>query len=274
MPRALEPCERGVLRTPDEDRFQLHRWEPSEPLRPYVAWLWAVAWSLPEREEHQQAVLPHPSAHLVVEDGAATLHGPPRRRFDRVLRGTGRVVGARFRPGGVRPLLAGPVAELTDRTRPAAVLPGLDDAALVDGVQGARELARAATVLDTALRPLLPARPDPSVALADRAVTMMADDRGLTRVPDLALRLHVSTRSLQRLFHDYVGLPVGWVLRRYRLHDLAEHALSGRPVDWGELADRLGYADQAHLIRDFTGAVGTSPARYAAESAGRSHSSR
>jgi AraC-like DNA-binding protein len=136
---------------------------------------------------------------------------------------------------------------------------------MVSAVAAAPTLETAAERMDTALRPLLPAVPDPAIALADRAVSLLAEDRTLTRVPDLARRLHLSTRSLQRLFTDYVGLPVGWVLRRYRLHEVAVQALSGQQVDWSSLANDLGYADQAHLVRDFTAAVGTSPARYAAQ---------
>jgi AraC-like DNA-binding protein len=53
-------------------------------------------------------------------------------------------------------------------------------------------------------------------------------------------------------------------MRRARLHEAAERADSGEPVDWALLATDLGYADQAHLTRDFTVTIGVPPARYAA----------
>ena len=53
-------------------------------------------------------------------------------------------------------------------------------------------------------------------------------------------------------------------MRRARLHEAAEHADSGEPVDWAALASDLGYADQAHLTRDFTVTIGLPPSRYAA----------
>jgi AraC-type DNA-binding domain-containing proteins len=53
-------------------------------------------------------------------------------------------------------------------------------------------------------------------------------------------------------------------MRRARLHEAAERADSGEPVDWALLASDLGYADQAHLTRDFTVTIGVPPARYAA----------
>ncbi|MHB1501986.1 MAG: helix-turn-helix domain-containing protein [Candidatus Dormibacteria bacterium] len=58
-----------------------------------------------------------------------------------------------------------------------------------------------------------------------------------------------------------------WVLRRYRLLETAEAVREGAEVSWAELAADLGYADQAHLIRDFRSALGQTPAAYAAAQA-------
>lgn len=70
-------------------------------------------------------------------------------------------------------------------------------------------------------------------------------------------------RRLQRLFAEYVGASPKWVLRRARLHEAAARAEAGAGVDWAVLAADLGYADQAHLTRDFAAAVGAPPGRYA-----------
>jgi AraC-like DNA-binding protein len=51
-------------------------------------------------------------------------------------------------------------------------------------------------------------------------------------------------------------------VRCARLHEAAGRA-AGERVDWARLATELGYADQAHLVRDFTRVVGQPPARYA-----------
>jgi AraC-like DNA-binding protein len=54
-----------------------------------------------------------------------------------------------------------------------------------------------------------------------------------------------------------------WVIRRYRLLDAAEAVREGAAVSWAEVAADLGYADQAHLIRDFRAAIGQTPGAYA-----------
>ena len=110
---------------------------------------------------------------------------------------------------------------------------------------------------------VLPER-DPLAEQAAALVARITDDPGLRRVDQLAASSGMTPRTLQRLFADYVGVSPKWVMRRARLHEAAERADSGEPVDWAALASDLGYADQAHLTRDFTVTIGVPPARYAA----------
>ena len=69
-------------------------------------------------------------------------------------------------------------------------------------------------------------------------------------------------RALQRLFAEYVGVSPKWTIRRYRLQEAAERLAAAESVDWPALALDLGYADQAHFIRDFKRMIGRAPAEY------------
>jgi AraC-like DNA-binding protein len=105
--------------------------------------------------------------------------------------------------------------------------------------------------------------PDPLAEQAAGLVARITADPALRRVDELSSESGMTVRSLQRLFSDHVGVSPKWVMRRARLHEAAERADSGELIDWAELAAELGYADQAHLTRDFTDTIGVPPTRYA-----------
>jgi AraC-like DNA-binding protein len=58
-----------------------------------------------------------------------------------------------------------------------------------------------------------------------------AADRRITKVEDVACRFNLSIRTLQRMFHRYVGVSPKWLIRRYRLREAAERLASGEAVD-------------------------------------------
>jgi AraC-like DNA-binding protein len=103
--------------------------------------------------------------------------------------------------------------------------------------------------------------------LAERAVALAQSDPGLTRVEDLADRLSVSPRTLQRHLGRVLGVSPKWVVQRARIHDALGHASSSPPPDWAGLARRLGFADQAHFTNTFTAMIGVPPARYVSRAA-------
>lgn len=254
---------RGVLHTPTDGGFHLSQLPPPAPLSAFVALVWLVRWDRRGLPAHTQSTLPHPAVQLVIEHDGTWLYGPPRRRFQRTLRDAGSVLGIRFRPGAARCLLRTSVSTLSDRRVAAAqALPGLDDAGLVAAATTMDEDAVLAAV-GAALTPLLPLTVTASAELVDTAVTLLEREPQLKRAEDLAQRLGVSLRSLHRLFADHVGVGPGWVARRFRLQEAAAHAATGARVEWSRLANELGYCDQAHLIREFTRTIGTSPRRYA-----------
>ena len=246
------PHTRGVLgRRTAATKFELRTVPPSPAFAPFVEYHWALTWDL--EEPFEQRVVPHPNVHLVFEAGGAAVHGVVLGRFARTIDGRGRVLGVRFHPGGYRPWLGAPVATLTDRAVP---FPGGHEV-----LTHADPVARARAA-EAVLLPLLPA-PDPTVELVRALADRIAADRTLTRVDALAAEFGTTARAVQRLFREYVGVGPKWVIRRHRAHEAALRAEDGEDVDWSALAAELGYSDQAHLVREFTTAVGTSPARHA-----------
>ncbi|MBT2419090.1 AraC family transcriptional regulator [Streptomyces sp. ISL-22] len=251
-------------------RVRFRRHEPAEPLRRYVEWYWLIDWDLPA--PYASHIVPHPSVNLTFQwDGADEETVPPYGEvtgialglYTRKLTGRGRVCGVKFRPGGFRPYAPqAPASHWTGRVLPAQdVFPWATADTARSVVSPAADDARVAA-LDTFLLSQ-PCVPDPQADLAMDLVQRIRADRTVRRVGDFARGAGLSVRALQRLFSAYVGVSPKWVILRYRIHEALELAGTRRDVDWALLAADLGYADQAHLVRDFTATVGVPPTAYA-----------
>jgi len=168
----------------------------------------------------------------------------------------------RFRPGGFRPFWNAPVSRLTDRTVPAAEVFGRAAAAAQEAIMRAPGDAAMVAHAEELLARVLPDR-DPAAESVAEMVALITSDASLTRVDQLAALSGLSVRALQRLFAEYVGVGPKWVMRRARLHEAAERADRGDVADWAAVAADLGYADQAHMTREFTALIGVPPTRYA-----------
>ena len=244
-------------------RFTLSRHLPADDLAPFLDYWWVIRWDLRGQPPHEQAILPHPNVNLAFEASGAGVFGVDRSIFTRRLSGMGKGLGARFRPGGFRPFYGKSIASLNDCVVPARQVfgPAADAAcaAAMSPDAGDDAMVAAAQRLLRGAGPV----PDPVAAQVDVMVTRIGADPGLRRVAALAEAFDVPERRLQRLFAEYVGVSPKWVIRRARLLEAARRADLGEVVDWAGLALDLGYADQAHLTRDFTATLGVPPATYA-----------
>jgi len=236
------------------------RYWPDEDLASFVEHLWTVSWDLETPTVSE--VLAHPSVQLVVERDASAVAGVFTGRFARRLEGRGRVLGVKFLPGGFRPFLAGPVSALTDRRASLAEVFGSAADELERCALAAPGPEQAFAVIQEFLRARRPVASE-AIRLVGRIVARAATDRRITRVGQLVAEWGLGSRQLQRLFDEYVGVRPKWVIQRYRLHEAAERIAASPEHDWAELALELGYADQAHFVRDFRRFVGSSPAAYA-----------
>lgn len=253
------------------------RYPALDHLAGLVTWCWSVRWDLPAGSQHRQQVLSHPQINISVgtapPDGPEPPPGPYRLGCivngvdtalgTRVLVGRGWNLAMKTTTGGFGAWIDD-VRTLNDRAVPATTLFGIDGDALARDC-AALPLPEAAVLLQQRIADLLDRRPADRVALA-REVARVADvaehDREVRRVDQLSSLAGVTDRTLQRMFASCAGVSPTWVIRRFRLIDAAERVRDGQAVDWAEIAAELGYADQAHLTRDFTRTIGQSPAAY------------
>jgi AraC-like DNA-binding protein len=223
MAEEEKPRPSGVLNPKaGARRFDESLQPPSPDLAEIIQHCWAASWDLEGLDPYPQHLLPHPSINLVIEKGAARIHGVTTGRFTYVFEGKGVIFGIAFRPAGFRPLLGSRVSVLTNRVVAAADVFGHPGDELSERiVSPAWDRSRMVEAAEDFVRSRLPA-PDPGVDLVNRIMDQVRDDRTITRVDDLASRTGLGERTLQRLFGDYVGVSPKWVIRRYRLLEAAD----------------------------------------------------
>jgi AraC-like DNA-binding protein len=248
-------------------QFELTRIAPSEALAPFVENYWIITWDLTGKPPYEQANLPHPSQHIVVDpqSRAGGVFGVQLGTFTYLLKQSGRVFGTKFHPGAFRAFFPRPASELTGRSVPIAAIFNADDAELNrrllaynDPLSFAQEIEK----LLLAKAPVSNAR----MVEARRLVEVIADESDLRSVSALARRTGLQARSLQHLFSDYTGVSPKWVIDRYRMLEAVDALNRDEPVSLTELAHELGYFDQAHFSHSFQALTGHPPSHFRARS--------
>lgn len=246
--------------------FELTRWPASPAAAVFVEHFWSVRWDLGEAQKHDNTVITFPVMHLTHEWGTdgprhgyplptTLIHGVVESVFRTTLQRSGTVVGARFHAGGFAARFDLDASDFTGRTVPVGELLGAD-LVIDDDREGA------AGQMDDAIGAHL-GEPDPTYGRLRALLDDIRDDGTVRRVGQVMERAPWSGRTTQRVFRRYVGVPVKWVLCRYRLQRAALDIETEPDIDLAELAVRHGWYDQAHFTGDFRAMLGCAPGEYA-----------
>jgi AraC-like DNA-binding protein len=226
---------------------------PPQDLANVVERFWCGRWDLRGQPDHRTELLGDPSVHVVFEAGEARVVGVCTRLWTRTLQGVGSVRAVKLHLGAVLALLPDEARSYADRSVPLSECVRGWGEALVERVLGPDDDRVGVLALADWMRPRI--RVDRDCERANELVKMISTT-SVARVEVLATDVGLTVRIVQRLFRSHVGVPPKWVIRRYRLQEVAERVESGEATNLVDLAFELGYADQAHLARDFRGATG------------------
>ncbi|HEV2720059.1 MAG TPA: AraC family transcriptional regulator [Thermoanaerobaculia bacterium] len=116
-------------------------------------------------------------------------------------------------------------------------------------------------------------QPGGSDAAVVRAAEALRRSRGRAGVEALAGLVGLSSRHLRRAFTSAVGMSPKAAARMIRFHRVLAATDGTRSVDWADTALRFGYADQAHMIHEFSAFSGFTPAALHRERVAESDSS-
>ena len=175
--------------------------------------------------------------------------------------GSAECVQVNFTPAGALRFFGLPLSEIADAM---VTLDDLGDRA-ISGLRErlgaepdpARRLDRVEAFVLARIRAGAPA--DPEIAWAYRRIV---ETGGRVRIAGLAEEIGCSRKHLFARFRRDIGLAPKTVARMARFQGAL--ALSSRIAapDWADVAAACGYADQAHLTREFAEMAGASPAAW------------
>jgi AraC-like DNA-binding protein len=102
-------------------------------------------------------------------------------------------------------------------------------------------------------------RPSPEVGWAWQR---LVSSGGAVPIRGIADEVGWSHRHLIARFRQQVGLRPKTAARLVRFDRVWRRIDQRRPLDWAQVAAEAGYADQAHLVRDFRQFTGTTPTEF------------
>ena len=171
-----------------------------------------------------------------------------------------RAVGAVFRTGGAAAVVGVPANVTTGTAIAIDDVLGADAARLRDDLDAAPAWQEELDRFEAFLR----ARLDPELGRLRRVERAVSELVAPARpsITGLAADLGITVQHLGREFRYWVGLSPRSIVRLGRLHGLLDAVDTRHGVPWGALAFQVGYADQAHLSREFRALTALTPTDY------------
>jgi AraC-like DNA-binding protein len=242
-------------------RWQLVVAPPAPDLAGVVKEFWEVRGELaPFREK----VLPNgalelmvnlgPRHHLITQQGASAwdhswFSGLHEQSIVIESPSGTHLVSARLHPLGARELFGEAAPASVNRVVDLREFLGTEAEELRTALVAAPDAAARFELLETLLRNRLGGTEVPAFVRA--ASTRIESAHGRLRISDLHAGLGVSRKHLAVSFVRAIGIAAKAYASIHRFAWTAARLQASTSVDWSQLSDEAGYADQSHLVRDF-----------------------
>lgn len=174
------------------------------------------------------------------------------------LEGSGYMMGVNFAPAGAYPLISGDASSLTNDVAP--LRNSLEKGNQVEqDVFAAEDFDRQCRILNETFSSIFPTKVDGNIRLVQGIFDFLSSIEYNPSIEEICTHFHVTERKLQRLFKEYVGITPKALIVTKRFQWASQVMSQGQSIRWAEFASELGYADQAHFIKDFKRITGQTP---------------
>ncbi len=253
---------------------------PSPDLQSFVKCFWTLD-APAETEPVKQRVLPDGCMELIFhygdlfqqffEDGSSIIQprsfvfGQISRFIEIAPTGVSGIVAARFLPEGLMPFLCMPVTALDNKAVAIAEVFGEKGVELEEQVITAPDNRKRIALIESFLLSRL-ADPQTVDRVAKSCVEVIFQSQGQLGMAELAGKLNINRRNMERKFTTAIGLSPKQLSRVARLQTALKLLEQKKFTNLTALAYESGYYDQAHFIRDFKEFAGISPKSFYSDS--------
>jgi AraC-like DNA-binding protein len=262
-------------RTAPPTAMTVQQFSPSPLLTPYIEHFGLRQARLGDR----QMYLPLPArsdcfleiyladCYRIVNVASGAIHRAPRlslvgphtrRSEDLLLSGTLRVFHIHFTPTGFRALFGIPAHLIADSAEAAEAVLGPGVLELTERLLDAQNSAQLVALAERFLISRLPHVAHILVPIAAIARTLK-QHHGSVEIAQLAAMHSFTTRHLERVFREHIGVTPKTFARLARLSRALDLSQRSRNSDWAEIALAAGFYDQSHMVRDFRSLTGETP---------------
>nr|WP_162406866.1 helix-turn-helix domain-containing protein [Bradyrhizobium symbiodeficiens] len=166
-----------------------------------------------------------------------------------------------FTPLGAFRFHGGAVADLTAQMIDLGDVLGREGRRLAEMVADAPEWPQRFAIVEDFVHRRAVHEPSPAIAAA---LDALCRSGGTSRIGALATEVGWSRKHLARRFQQEIGVAPKTLAQMLRFHRACGLARSRTGTGWASIAIDAGYADQAHLARDFRIFSGETPTAWAA----------
>lgn len=165
-------------------------------------------------------------------------------------------LGVVLRPGGLRALTGESASSFTDRHIELGELIGIDAVGLIEELRDALSKRQVLLTLDRVISNKIAAVGGPPSERVHRAARLLR--RGLG-VGETCEQLNVSRTALVRSFRSEIGMGPKLYSRILRFESAVAKVRTAGSDGLASIAAEAGYADQAHMTREFAAFAGLTP---------------
>ena len=252
----------------------IKEFKPSLPLRPYVELFWLGNFNVNSTNYLSQKVIPNGYVELIIHltdfhcellqnSGYSSspnylMIGLFTQPYDVHFKKHVKVFGIRFKPEAIYHIFGIPTSELNAYFADAECFAGKNFREFSLRIIDSKSVTEMISLSEKYLLKNINGS-KLNLYYLNKAVEIIRKRNGILSMDELAGKVYISSRQIEREFKQKIGISPKNYMRIARLNEVNRMINNRQRLNLTEISFAAGYSDQAHFIRDFKHFTGESP---------------